>query len=198
MNKTEIVRFFDRCAPDWDAGLVRKEDIIDEILDRGGIRAGIDVLDVACGTGVLFPDYLKRGVHHITAIDISREMVKRAAEKFPNETIEIICGDVETTDFDRKFDAAMVYNAFPHFPDPKRLVEVLASNLKQGGYLTIAHSMSRDQINAHHSGTASAVSRQLLEAEQLAELMSPLFEIDAMISDNKMYLVTGVKKALCQ
>lgn len=194
MNKTEIVRFFDRCAPDWDAGLVRKEDIIDEILDRGGIRAGIDVLDVACGTGVLFPDYLKRGVHHITAIDISREMVKRAAEKFPKESIEIICGDVETTDFDRKFDAAMVYNAFPHFPDPKRLVEVLASNLKQGGYLTIAHSMSRAQINAHHSGTASAVSRQLLEAEQLAELMSPLFEIDAMISDNKMYLVTGVKK----
>ena len=198
MNKTEIVRFFDRCAPDWDAGLVRKEDIIDEILDRGGIRAGIDVLDVACGTGVLFPDYLKRGVHHITAIDISPEMVKRAAEKFPNERIEVICGDVETTEFDRKFDAAMVYNAFPHFPDPKRLVEVLASNLKQGGYLTIAHSMSRAQINAHHSGTASAVSRQLLEAEQLAELMSPLFEIDAMISDNKMYLVTGVKKALCQ
>ena len=198
MNKTEIVRFFDRCAPDWDAGLVRKEDIIAEILDRGGIRAGIDVLDVACGTGVLFPDYLKRGVHHITAIDISREMVKRAAEKFPNETIEIICGDVETTDFDRKFDAAMVYNAFPHFPDPKRLVEVLASHLKQGGYLTIAHSMSRAQINAHHSGTASAVSRQLLEAEQLAELMSPLFEIDAMISNDKMYLVTGVKKALCQ
>lgn len=198
MNKTEIVRFFDRCAPDWDAGLVRKEDIIAEILDRGGIRAGIDVLDVACGTGVLFPDYLKRGVHHITAIDISREMVKRAAEKFPNERIEVICGDVETTDFDRKFDAAMVYNAFPHFPDPKRLVEVLASHLKQGGYLTIAHSMSRAQINAHHSGTASAVSRQLLETEQLAELMSPLFEIDAMISDNKMYLVTGVKKALCQ
>ena len=198
MNKTEIVRFFDRCAPDWDAGLVRKEDIIAEILDRGGIRAGIDVLDVACGTGVLFPDYLKRGVHHITAIDISQEMVKRAAEKFPNERIEVICGDVETTEFDRKFDAAMVYNAFPHFPDPKRLVEVLASHLKQGGYLTIAHSMSRAQINAHHSGTASAVSRQLLEAEQLAELMSPLFEIDAMISNDKMYLVTGVKKALCQ
>lgn len=197
MNKTEIVRFFDRCAPDWDAGLVRKEDIIAEILDRGGIRAGIDVLDVACGTGVLFPDYLKRGVHHITAIDISREMVKRAAEKFPNERIEVICGDVETTDFDRKFDVAMVYNAFPHFPDPKRLVEVLASNLKQGGYLTIAHSMSRAQINAHHSGTASAVSRPLLEAEQLAELMSPLFEIDAMISNDIMYLVTGVKKALC-
>lgn len=194
MNKTEIVRFFDRCAPDWDAGLIRKEDIIAEILDRGGIRAGIDVLDVACGTGVLFPDYLKRGVHHITAIDISREMVKRAAEKFPNEAIDIICGDVETTEFDRKFDAVMVYNAFPHFPDPKRLLEVLASNLKQSGYLTIAHSMSRKQINAHHSGTASAVSRPLPEAEQLAELMSPLFEIDTMISNDKMYLVTGVKR----
>lgn len=194
MNQEEIVRFFDRCAPEWDAGLVRKEEIIAEILDHGGIRAGIDVLDVACGTGVLFSDYLKRGVHHVTAIDISPEMVKRAAEKFPNAPIGVICGDVETAAFDRKFDAVMVYNAFPHFPNPKRLVEVLAANLKQGGCLTIAHGMGRDQINAHHSGAASAVSMQLMEAQQLAQLMLPLFEMDAVISNDKMYLVTGIKK----
>ena len=43
----DIAAFFDRCAPWWDADMVRKEDIIAAILDHGGIRPGVDVLDVA-------------------------------------------------------------------------------------------------------------------------------------------------------
>ena len=74
MEQQEVIRFFDRCAPFWDEDMVRNEAVISTILDNAGIRAGIDVLDVACGTGVLFPDYLKRGVASLTAIDISPEM----------------------------------------------------------------------------------------------------------------------------
>ena len=106
MNKKDIIEFFDRCAPWWDDDMVRNEDIITTILDNGGIRAGIDVLDVACGTGVLFPDYLKLGVASVTGIDISPEMAKLASSKFPQ--VQVICGDVETVTFDRQFDAIMV------------------------------------------------------------------------------------------
>ena len=53
MRKEDIIAFFDRCAPTWDGELVRNEPVIAKILDNGGIRPGIDVLDVACGTGVL-------------------------------------------------------------------------------------------------------------------------------------------------
>lgn len=52
----------------------------------------MDVLDVACGTGVLFPDNLKRCVESVTGIDISPEMARLAAEKFPQ--VQVICGDV--------------------------------------------------------------------------------------------------------
>ena len=55
MNKSDVIEFFDRCAPFWDEEMVRNETVIAEILDCGGIRPGRDVLDVACGTGVLFP-----------------------------------------------------------------------------------------------------------------------------------------------
>ena len=191
MEKQEIAAFFDRCAPWWDADMIRHEDIIAEILDNGGILAGIDVLYVACGTGVLFPDYLSRGVSSVTGIDISPEMVKIARSKFPQ--VRVICGDVENTEFDGQFDAIMVYNAFPHFPDPARLVRVLAGLAKPGGRLSVAHGMSRAALTDHHK-RASAVSIDLLEEGELAKLFDPFFEVDVVISDDRMYQVSGIKR----
>ena len=63
IERSDVISFFDRCAPDWDAEMIRNEPVIRTILDNADIRAGVDVLDVACGTGVLFPDYLARDVH---------------------------------------------------------------------------------------------------------------------------------------
>ncbi len=191
MDKNEVIRFFDRCAPWWDADMIRKEDIIATILDNGGVRPGIHVLDVACGTGVLFPDYLSRGVASVTAIDISPEMCKIAQEKFPQ--VQVICGDVETQDFGRRFDAIMVYNAFPHFPDPARLIKRLAELTVPGGKLSVAHGMSRAALIQHHE-RAHAVSIDLLEEQELAKLFEAWFEVDVIISNEEMYQVSGIRK----
>lgn len=191
MQKKDVIEFFDRCAPQWDAEMIRYDEIINMILDNAGVRKGSDVLDVACGTGVLIPDYLARNVNTVTAIDISPEMIKIALEKFNHPNVEIICNDVETADFDRKFDNIVVYNAFPHFADPENLIKILASHLKQGGTLTIAHGMSRQQINAHHSGSASKVSSTLIDADELARLMDRYLQVAVKISNDKMYQVVG-------
>jgi demethylmenaquinone methyltransferase/2-methoxy-6-polyprenyl-1,4-benzoquinol methylase len=150
------------------------------------------VLDVACGTGVLFPDYLKRGVESVTGIDISPEMAKIAAAKFPE--VRVICGDVEETKFDRQFDAVMVYNAFPHFPEPARLIEALAQVVKPGGRLSVAHSMSREKLQQHHSGRASKVSIDLIHEKELAALFAPFFDVDVIISNDRMYQVAGTRR----
>ena len=192
MKKKEIIQFFNHCAPGWDAEMVRKEEIISTILDNGGIQPGIHVLDVACGTGVLFPDYLKRDAASVTAIDISPEMVKIAQSKYPQ--VRVICGDVESTRFDRQFDAVMVYNAFPHFPDPAHLIQVLAGLTKSGGRLSVAHSMSRAALASHHARRASGVSIELPEAQSLAAMFEPWFYVDVVISNEKMYQVAGVRK----
>jgi len=164
--------------------------VIARILDQGGIREGVHVLDVACGTGVLFPDYLERKVASLTAIDISPEMAAAARRKFP--AVNVICGDVETTDFDRKFDAVMVYNAFPHFPDPEKLIRVLSGLLAPGGRLTVAHGMSRERMDLHHQGAASAVSIRLLHEDDLAAIMARCgLRVDAKVSDEEKYLVSG-------
>lgn len=221
MDKQSVIRFFDRLAPEWDAEMVRSDEIIGVILDNANVTEGKHVLDVACGTGVLIPDYRKRRAASVTAIDISPEMVKLAREKFSGEEItpestapeeerpestvlerpartqvRILCGDVEETDFDRRFDCVVVYNAFPHFPDPERLIRRLSDLLVPGGTLTVAHGMSREKINAHHSGTAVHVSVGLMEAEKLADIFRRYLTVTAVVSDERMYQVAGTKQAV--
>ena len=81
IEKADIIEFFDRRAPSWDAELIRSDRKISIILDNAGVKQGSRVLDVACGTGVLMPDYLSRGAE-VTGIDISPEMIKLAEQKY--------------------------------------------------------------------------------------------------------------------
>ncbi len=195
MKKQDIVEFFDRCAPTWDAEMIKSDAIIQKILDNAEVMEGQDILDVACGTGVMVPYYLERKAASITGIDISPEMARIAREKFrdmPN--VRVVCGDVEETVFDRKFDRIVVYNAFPHFPDPQRLIKTLAGLLKEDGRLTIAHGASRASIDNHHKGPASKVSNGLMSADSLKALFTPYFEVEVVISNSRMYQVSGLRR----
>ena len=195
MNKQDVIEFFDRAAANWDAEMIKSDGVIEKILDNAEVEAGQEILDVACGTGVMFPYYLQRGVASVTGIDISPEMVKIAEGKFSGESrVQVICGDVEEVTFDRKFDRIVVYNAFPHFPKPKRLIKILAGLLKENGRLTIAHGQSREAIDGHHKGSASKVSNGLMSAESLKKLFDPHFAVEVMISNGRMYQVSGVKR----
>lgn len=194
MDKKDVIEFFDRLAPNWDADMIRNDDIINKILDGAGVKAGVNVLDVACGTGVLIPDYLERNVASVTGVDISQEMIKIAKSKFPQENVKFICGDVEMLTFEEQFDCIVVYNAFPHFPEQERLVKTLAGMLKTGGTLTIAHGMSRAQIDKHHSTAAKKVSMGLISENKLAGMFEPELEVVVKVSDERMYQVTGVRK----
>lgn len=195
MEKKDVIEFFDRCAPSWDAEMIKSDVKINKILDNTEVGEGMDILDVACGTGVMFPYYLQRNVASVTGIDISPEMAKIAAAKYAGESkVQVICGDVEEYAFGRKFDRIVVYNAFPHFPYPKRLIKTLAGLLKEDGRLTIAHGMSREAIDGHHSGSASKVSNGLMSAENLKRIFDAHFDVEVVISNRHMYQVSGVKR----
>ena len=193
MNKADVKTFFDRLAPSWDAEMIRDDAIIGTILDHAHVSEGCKVLDVATGTGVLIPDYLGRNVVSVTGIDISTEMIRIAREKCKDPRVTFVAGDVETAVLPVDFDAIVVYNAFPHFPDPETLIRRLSSLLRTGGTLTVAHGMSRDEINARHREEAKPVSMGLMEAEELAAIFAKYLEVRTVISTDKMYQVAGLK-----
>ena len=192
MNKETIREFFNDFAPRWDNEPIADREIIDTILDNSGVTESIDILDIGCGTGVLFPYYLERNVKSITAVDLSPEMVKIAKSKFPQA--EIICDDAESISFDRQFDVIMIYNAFPHFPNPNALIENLSKAIKPNGRISIAHGMSKKELDDIHMKSAGKVSNILPECEELKKMLEPYFNVDIMISNDKMYQVTGTKK----
>lgn len=196
MKKQEIAAFFDSAAPSWDAEMIRSDEVIGAILDDAGVAAGKDILDVACGTGVLIPDYLARGVESVTGVDISREMVRIAREKFAqNPRVTILCADAEAMDALRQYDCIVIYNAFPHFPDPQRLLRSLIPLLREDGTLTVAHGMSRAQIDRHHEHGASRVSRGLMHEKVLAALFELHgLRVTACVSDARRYQVSGRKE----
>ena len=194
IEQKNVIDFFNKQAADWDAQLIRSDEKIRRILDNAGVRSGSRVLDVACGTGVLIPDYLARNVSHVTAIDIAPEMIRIAEQKFCSfaDRVHFLCGDVETADAGTDYDAIVVYNAFPHFPEPEELIKSLVGHLAIGGKLTIAHGQSRAQIDGHHQGHASKVSVGLMSEHALAGMMRKYLDVTVKISNDRMYQVTGV------
>lgn len=196
MNKRDVTAFFDELAPVWDERLIHNDGIIETILDYAGVEAGVTVLDVACGTGVLFPDYLNRHVKSVTGVDVSPVMIEYARKKAASADprITLLVGDVEEIELSQRFDRCVVYNAFPHFPAPKRLLDSLADKLSEGGRLTIAHGMSRAALDQHHAGAAGRVSIGLMSESALAALMAARFAVDVVVSDDEKYIVSGVKR----
>lgn len=195
LNKNEVSAYFDSLAPTWDEHLHTNDEKIGYILDSAGIGVGSIVLDVACGTGVLFPYYEKRNVARVIGVDISEEMAKLATQKsqtMPN--IEVLHADICTLAPIASCTSCVVYNAMPHFADHEKLLAALSKWLCPGGKLVIAHSMSLQALARCHSGTAAGVSYNMPEAKELAALMEPWFVPEQALSTQDMYLVSAVRK----
>ena len=195
MDKKEIVSFFNSCADSWDADMVKVQWKIDKILDIAGVTEDKAVLDVACGTGVLIPDYVNRKVSRCVGVDISRNMIEIALCKFRiHRNFRFICADAECFDFGETFDCTVIYNAFPHFVNRTNLFENILKHLNENGRITVAHGMSRDALIKHHSGRAEKVSSALPHVDELAKIMEPYFEVDTKISTDEIYIVSGKKR----
>ena len=194
ITKKDVVEFFNSCAPTWDAEMIRSDEKINIILDNACVGPGKRILDVACGTGVLIPDYLARDVGSVTGIDISPEMIKIAKGKFTQPNVNFVCGDIETEDVGSNYDAIVIYNAFPHFPQPERLIARLSSMLAPGGTLTVAHGAGRETIDAHHSGAAHKVSMGLMHAEDLSAIFAKYLDVCTILSTDSIYQVVGRRK----
>ena len=196
MNKQKITEFFDRLSHSWDSMLTPDENKMNEILNAANVKDGVSILDIACGTGVMFDYYLKHNPKKITGIDISPGMLKEAERKYSdNEKITLLCADAEEYSFSEKYDCCVIFNAFPHFPNPEKLIKNLSVSLNGGGTLTVAHDRGRKAIDAHHTAEANEVSRGLMSETDLAEMLRSLgFKNICTRTDDTIYIVSAKKQ----
>ena len=148
-NLNKIKAFFDEIASTWDdknADELGAKKIVKQFADK---IKGKSVLDIGCGTGVLFEHLTKAGSKKITSIDVSEEMIRLAKEKFPKGNF--LVDDILTWNTNDTFDTIIMYNVYPHLMDKQKLVDKVYSLLNENGTFIVAHGSSRDTINSHHS-----------------------------------------------
>ena len=192
----EIAAYFDERADSWDeSGCSGESRVQGAVLSLVDLKPGDSVLDLGCGTGVMIPFYLAAQAGKIVAVDVSEKMVERAREKFGGEpSVELRASDALSLDEGERFDAAVIYNAYPHFPDKLALVEKVYRLLKPGGRFVVAHGSGKDAINRHHEAVAAGVSCGLRAASEESVLWADKFEIEALVDTPGFYAFSGVRR----
>ncbi len=172
--------YFNTLAPSWDEKVGNDEsrhEALARVFERIQIPAGDRVLDVGCGTGVLFRHIIEKtgsgGV--ITAVDYAPAMLERARELHPEyENIDYRAGDAASVDLEENYyDAILCFAVLPHVEDKGRFLTTLRRAVNGDGRLYIFHLADTATLNSFHSGLHAPVSHDLLpERRELEELLT--------------------------
>lgn len=197
MSKRE---YFDRHAYKWDQ-LYHSEtdDKLKKLLNSFRLRKGSQVLDLGCGTGILFPHILKavgrKG--RLYGVDLSEQMLFEARRKYPHENIFLIRALAENLPFlPESVDYVIAFASFPHFESKARAIKEISRVLKKGGRLFIAHLLGRKGLQEHHRSSGDIeVMRDILPAEKVLKRMLKKkgFKKIVIIDKPSLYIACGSK-----
>lgn len=95
-----------------------------------GLRPGMRVLDVGCGTGFFTQGVLQR-TEDAVGLDITPEQLRRARRKL---AIPLVRGDAERLPFrEGSFDACVSAGSVEYWPSPLRALQEMHRVLRPGG-----------------------------------------------------------------
>lgn len=99
------------------------------------------ILDLGCGTGLELEEYLTLNPSaSIMGIDLSNGMLTALKNKFPDKTLDLICGSYFDIPFgSNRFDAAVSVESLHHFAAEQKLFlyKKLFNSLKADGYFVL-------------------------------------------------------------
>jgi len=111
---------------------------VDAVLDAAEVRAGQDVLDVACGTGIVARHAAERvgATGQVTGLDLNQAMLAVASRLRPDLTWQQ--GDASALPFDNdSFDAVTCQSAAMFFPDPVGALHEMGRVCRPGGMVAV-------------------------------------------------------------
>lgn len=126
-----------------DFGLIAKgyERGATEFVDRLGLKPGIKVLDVACGTGNLALPAARAGAE-VTGVDIAENLLQQARARAESERLEINFdeGDAEKLPYpSASFDAVISMFGVMFAPRPDLATTELLRVCRPGGTIALAN-----------------------------------------------------------
>ncbi|UCE04539.1 MAG: class I SAM-dependent methyltransferase [bacterium] len=190
-------RYFNGLAEEWEAKQTAEEKKIKYLLSKLEWKHCNTILDLGCGTGVLFP-YLERisgGQKIIFAIDFAECMAHEAAQKkYPS--IKVLCACARYLPFPgNSINLIIAFHVFPHIRGKKLAVKECWRVLKPNGEFAILHIHSSAEINAIHDGIGGTVkNHKLPPGKQMCQMLESVgFEIKQAVDRAGEYFLNGIK-----
>ncbi len=129
-----------------DSGYRRKIQPPEQMIERSGIKKGMKVLDLGCGSGA-FTTYVARAVGpagKVNALDVQPEMLKQLENKLSRpenkdlNNIKLIRGNAYELPFDDgALDLVYMVTVLQEIPDRSRALAEVKRVLRSGGYLAV-------------------------------------------------------------
>lgn len=191
--------YFGAHAEEWDKNFTAEElQILSDLINTIEIKSGYKIVDLGCGTGVLF-DLLRRkvgGSGMVIGIDFSTRMAKRAHRNFPFENCHPLNADAHNLPLKSdSFNQVISFAAFAHFTEHGKVIEEVARILKKNGRLHIIHLLGSQELARHHHHAGGPVaSDHLPPQENMIKLLKNNHFGEIQLVDRPgLYHACGVK-----
>jgi 2-polyprenyl-3-methyl-5-hydroxy-6-metoxy-1,4-benzoquinol methylase len=169
----------------WNAGREKRLQAVSEdqstvILEWLKVqrRTSLDLLEVGCGAGWMSERLRRYG--SVTAVDLAREVVARAKERFPG--VRFLAGDFMTLSLPKaSFDVVVSLEVLSHVADQAAFLDRIADLLRPGGTLMLATQNRR--VLERCSWVAPQGKGQIrhwVDRPELARLLRPRFDVREM------------------
>jgi 2-polyprenyl-3-methyl-5-hydroxy-6-metoxy-1,4-benzoquinol methylase len=142
---------YDELHSDLKESLQEQVDLlIHDLKVHSSLPEKIAMLDIGCGTGLstqyLLNSELGSAIKHITMLDSSPNMLKRAEEKALNwnKPVNFIKGYLQ--DLEEKFDLVIICSVLHHIPDLKAFFKHLKTFIKPNGILIHLQDPNADYV----------------------------------------------------
>jgi ubiquinone/menaquinone biosynthesis C-methylase UbiE len=175
MSHDKHQEFYDELAQEWDYWYTAVDlDYLTFKIDGLEVKEGWDLLDIGCGTGILF-DLLRRRVGEkgtVTGVDFSIQMALKAHRNFPFPNVNVVDGDVNLLPFrDNTFDMGISVRSFDDFPDKAKALSEIRRVLKPGSAFVILHLYSSKELSEVHHEMGGAVYDDVMPTKEEMQLL---------------------------
>lgn len=178
-NYDDKITYFNNLSANWDEVVGNDQARIQKlrnVFSMINIRRGDTVMDVGCGTGVLFTMIQEKiGTQGtLIAVDTSEKMIEEAKKRYADfNNIQYIIGPLEEIQLpDKSINVILCFAVFPHIEDKLMALKKCHNFLTDDGSLYIFHLSDTKSLNEFHHNLNAPVNRDYMPVrEELDEML---------------------------